>query len=104
MMRIILYIAISNDGFIADKNGEVDWLDEYNTQEIVREIDAEGYGFKDCYNSIDALLIGNTTYKQMLTFGPWAFSNKKSYIFASSDTPKCGSNDIEFIFTDILLS
>ena len=26
-MKIIIYIATSQDGFIADSNGQVDWLD-----------------------------------------------------------------------------
>ena len=26
MNKVILYIATSKDGFIADKNGDVDWL------------------------------------------------------------------------------
>jgi len=100
-MRIILYIAISSDGFIADKNGGVAWLDEYNNEEIAREIDEQGCGFKDFYNSIDALIIGNTTYKQMLTFGPWTFTDKKNYIFSSFDTPKEDAEYIEFVNTDI---
>ena len=100
-MRIVLYIAISSDGFIADKNGGVGWLDAYNTQEVAGEIDAAGCGFKDFYNSIDALIMGNTTYKQVLTFGPWSFTGKTSYVFAASDTPGCDSQDIECVYTDI---
>lgn len=63
-MRIILYIAVSLDGFIADKDGGVAWLDQYNTEEITKEVDAAGCSFPDFYKSIDALIIGNTTYKQ----------------------------------------
>jgi dihydrofolate reductase len=100
-MRIILYIAVSLDGFIADKDGGVAWLDAYNTEEISKEIDAAGCGFQDFYKSIDALIIGNTTYKQMLTFGPWTFADKISYVFAASDTPGCDAEYVECINTDI---
>lgn len=100
-MRIILYIAVSIDGFIADKNGGVGWLDQYNVASISQEMETEGYGFRKFYASIDALIIGNNTYKQMLTFGPWDFSDKISYIFADADTPGCDAAYIECIFGDI---
>lgn len=86
MVKIILYIAISADGFIADKQGGVAWLDKYNTEVITQEMDAAGCGFKDFYDSIDALIIGSTTYRQMVTFGPWAFTDKMSYVFSADDT------------------
>lgn len=100
-MHIVLYIAISSDGFIADKNGDVGWLDQYNSDEIAHEIDNAGCGFKDFYNSIDALIIGNNTYKQVLTFGPWAFSGKTSYIFTDEKFSPPSSPDTEYISTGI---
>jgi dihydrofolate reductase len=33
LSKIILYIAISTDGFIADKNGSVDWLPSADNNE-----------------------------------------------------------------------
>ncbi len=94
MIRVILYIAISSDGFIADKDGGVGWLDEYTDI-------GEGYGFEEFYQSIDALAIGNNTYKQVLTFGPWHFNGKTSYIFSDKNTPTIDNKDIEFVGTDI---
>jgi len=32
-LKTILYIAVSQDGFIADKDGGVSWLDPYNNIE-----------------------------------------------------------------------
>lgn len=100
-MLITLYIAISSDGFIADKNGEVGWLDAYNTPEIAGEIDAAGCGFKTFYDSVDALIIGYTTYKQVLTFGPWAFSSKTSYIFIDPTALEHDTQDLKFVSSDI---
>ena len=66
MRKLILYIATSLDGFIADEKGKVDWL--FQTGD---------YGYKKFLNSVDTLLIGNATYKQILTFGKWPYKGKK---------------------------
>jgi dihydrofolate reductase len=42
MNKIILYIATSKDGFIADKNGGVDWLPHPKNDH-----DLETVGYKD---------------------------------------------------------
>ena len=73
--KVILYIAMSLDGFIARKNGAVDWLDAFNTP-------PEDYGYKDFLKSIDTVIMGNTTYEQVLTFGDFPYKNKNCYVFA----------------------
>lgn len=72
MPKIILYIAVSADGFIADKNGSVDWLEKYNS---------EDYGYQAFYASIDTLVFGKNTYKQVVSFGQWPYLGKMSYVF-----------------------
>ena len=94
MIKVILFIAISADGFIADKDGGIAWLDEYNNT-------SEDCGYNEFYQSIDALAIGNTTYKQVLTFGPWNFNGKTSYIFSDKDTPVIENEYIELVGSNI---
>ena len=67
--RIILYIAISLDGFIARKGGSVDWLSPY-------ENGPEGYGYNEFYKKIRTVIMGNTTYKQILSFGGFPYKSK----------------------------
>lgn len=55
--KIVLYIAMTLDGFIAKKDGSVDFLDKYNES-------GEDYGYKIFYKSVDSIIIGNTTYRQ----------------------------------------
>ena len=67
--RIILYIAISLDGFIARKGGSVDWLSPY-------ENGPEDYGYNEFYKKIRTVIMGNTTYKQILSFGGFPYKSK----------------------------
>lgn len=69
MARVILYIATSLDGYIADKEGKVDWLFH----------DAD-YGYKSFYDGVGQLLMGRTTYDQVLGFGDWPYAGKKTTV------------------------
>jgi dihydrofolate reductase len=76
--KVILYIAVSLDRFIARKNGSVDWLDKFNTA-------GEDYGYKKFFDSIDTVVMGNKTYKQTLTFGEFPYKNKNCFVFATNE-------------------
>ncbi len=60
MRKIIVYIATSADGYIARKDGAVDWLDRPPT--------AGDYGMGKFYKSIDTILWGRKTYDMVLKF------------------------------------
>lgn len=69
--KIILYIATSQDGFIARKDLSIDWLTKYNNDE-------EDYGYKKFYEKIDIVIVGNTTQKQY----PSYYDDKRTYVFS----------------------
>jgi dihydrofolate reductase len=60
MRKIIVYIATSADGFIARKDGGIDWLDRPRT--------AGDYGMGAFYKSIDTILLGRKTYDFVVQF------------------------------------
>ncbi len=60
MRKIIVYIATSADGFIARKDGAVDWLDRPRVK--------GNYGMGEFYKSIDTILWGRKTYEMVLRF------------------------------------
>ncbi|MDO8627383.1 MAG: dihydrofolate reductase family protein, partial [Candidatus Diapherotrites archaeon] len=68
-------IASSLDGFIAEKNGSVKWLDAYQNKN-------EDYGYKKFYKSSGTLIMGSNTYRKELSFGPWQHSEKKVYVLS----------------------
>lgn len=76
-LKTILYIATSQDGFIADKDGGVGWLDPYNN------IEGEDFGYNAFYESIDGIIIGSRSYKQILGFGDWIWPGKPAFIFTA---------------------
>lgn len=67
-----VFIATSLDGFIARKNGDLDWLDEAN--KVVPE--GTDLGFKDFMKSIDTLVMGRKTYEKVLSLGSWPYGDK----------------------------
>lgn len=75
MTKIILYIATSLDGFIARKNGSVDWLTKY-------ENSGEDYGYKKFLESIGTVILGNTTYKEFKA----PYEDKKCFVFSRTNT------------------
>lgn len=71
---LILYIATTIDGCIARADGAIDWLtsiDEHNTD----------YGYADFYNSVDAVIMGSTTYEFVSSLGPWPYEDKPTFVF-----------------------
>jgi len=86
MRRIILNIACSLDGYIAREDGSIDWL----------PTDGGDFGMKKFMDSIDTVLLGRTTYEQILTFDcAYPYTDKKSYVFSRNS----GENkeNIEFV-------
>lgn len=92
MRKIIAYIAISADGFIARPDGNVGWLDRPTT--------AGDYGIGAFYKSIDTVVMGRRTYDIALKLGQKSYPGKRNYIFSrtrrASRTP-----DVEFVRGDI---
>lgn len=78
--RLKLFIAASLDGFIARKDGSIDWL----------FTDAD-YGYRDFFSSIDTVLVGRKTYEKSLAFFQDAsFSAKLCYVFTRKAGGKAG--------------
>lgn len=74
MRDIILYIATRLDGYIARPDGGVDWLFS----------DGQDYGYRDFYAAVDAILMGRTTYEQVLTFGDFPDPDRQCFVFSQS--------------------
>ena len=78
-MANYVYIATTVDGFIADKNGGLDWLRDLPNPH------KSDYGFNEFMKRIDGIVMGRNTFEQVLSFGEWPYPKK---VFVLSTTLK----------------
>jgi len=65
----IVFIAKSLDGYIAGKNGEIDWLNSIPNPENI------DMGFVKLMERIDAIVMGRKTFELVCSFGgEWPYS------------------------------
>ncbi len=82
MGSLVLYLAMSPDGFIADARGGIDWL---HGQDECQE--SEG-SYPEFIKGIDTVLMGWNTYRQImseLSPGQWPYDSLETYVFTHRD-------------------
>ena len=67
-IKVSVYIATSLDGFIARKNGDIDWLGAGEG--------SEDYGYAEFMSTVDHVVMGRNTYEKVLSFGGWHYEKK----------------------------
>ena len=72
-MTASVFIGISIDGFIARRNGDLDWLPE----------DDEPHGYDEFMASVDALVIGRNTFEKVMSFEAWPYGEKRVVVLSS---------------------
>lgn len=78
--KVILYISQSLDGYIADRDGNVNWIlgndENYESD----------YGYETFIKDIDTVILGSKTYKQIkndLSPDKWVYEDLQSYVLTS---------------------
>lgn len=73
-----VFIATSIDGYIADKEGGIDWLNS------IPNPDHEDMGYGDFMHTVDAIVMGRVTYETVLGFDmEWPF-DKPVFVLSNS--------------------
>ena len=75
-MKASVFIATSLDGFIARRDGALDWLPTGG---------GEPHGYEEFIASVDAIVIGRLTFETVLTFETWPYGTKP--VVTLSSTP-----------------
>jgi dihydrofolate reductase len=83
--KVILYISMSLDGYIAGKDDSLDFL-------AMVEQEGEDYGYNDFIKSIDAVIIGRKTYEKVIAMGyDYPHTEKDVYILTRTARPSIGN-------------
>lgn len=82
-MKASVYIATTLDGFIARKNGELDWLPG-SDGEVPIDSENEDFGFNAFMKSIDVLIMGRNTYELAISTGIWPYGNKRVIVLSNT--------------------
>ena len=70
--KVILFISMSLDGFIATKDDDISWLS-------MVEKEGEDYGYNELQNRVDTYIVGNTTYQAILKLTNGVFPQAEMY-------------------------
>ena len=75
-MKTSVFIATSLDGFIARKDGRIDWLVKFESRDVFAS-------YNEFISKIDAIVIGRGTFETVLAFPSWPY---KRPVFVLSAT------------------
>jgi len=83
-----LYIAQSLDGYIADEDGGVEWLEKRG--------EGGDFGYDAFFSGVGALAMGAKTYEQLLSWGVWPYAEVPTWIFTHRDLGVPDGADVRF--------
>jgi len=100
--RVTIHMVASLDGFIARKDGSVDWLetsDEFADGETMDPAFVEAF-----LKTIDCYVMGSRTYETALRFENqgfgWAYGDKPTFVLTSRELPRV-RDSVEFYSGDL---
>ncbi len=96
MRKVVLFIAMSLDGYVADKSGGVAWLGGDGSDET-------NFGtYAEFIDTVDTVILGRKTYTQIVTeLSPdnWVYTGMKSYVMTREEHES--SEEISFVNGDV---
>ena len=75
MRRVVVYIGMSLDGYIADRNGGVKWMTGDGSEP------GSAGSYQQFIETVDTVLMGYRTYHQIvaeLSGGSWVYRGKRA--------------------------
>lgn len=83
--KVVLYIAMSLDGYIASGDDKLDFLG-------MVEQEGEDYGYSGFILTVDTVIMGRKTYDKVLSFGiGFPHADKECYILTRDSKPSEGN-------------
>jgi dihydrofolate reductase len=99
---VTIHMAASLDGFIARKDGSVDWLETSDDFEDGETLSPEYV--EEFLSTIDCYVMGSRTYETALDFEAkgfgWSYGDKPTFVLTSRDLPRA-RDSVEFYSGDL---
>ena len=88
--RVTIHMVASLDGFIARRDGRVDWLE---TSDEFADGATLDQGFVETFlKSIDCYVMGSRTYETALSFEAkglgWSYGDKPTFVLTNRNLPR----------------
>lgn len=100
--RVTIHMAASLDGFIARKDGRVDWME--TADEFIGGESLEPAAVEVFLKTIDCYVMGSRTYETALNFEAqglgWAYGDKPTFVLTSRNLPRT-RDTVEFYSGDL---
>jgi|WetSurMetagenome_2_1015567.scaffolds.fasta_scaffold11185_3 dihydrofolate reductase len=82
--KLILYIAVSLDGYIAKPNDDLSFLS-------IVEKEGEDYGYADFVKTVDTVIMGQKTYDWVMNMVPeFPHADRRTYVITRTVRPNQG--------------
>jgi dihydrofolate reductase len=92
-----LYIASSLDGFIARKDGTLDWLTDLS------DPGGSDHGYAEFYETIDTVIMGRKTYEEVVGFDvDWPYGDSETYVVSRSPGQKIKTDNTRLVSGEIV--
>jgi dihydrofolate reductase len=83
--KVVLFIAMSLDGYIATPDGDLSFLSTV-------EEEGQDYGYTDFIKTVDAVIVGRKTYDKVLAMGyDFPHHDKDAYVITRTTRPSIGT-------------
>ncbi len=100
--KVTIHMAASLDGFIARKDGSVDWLE--TSDEFAEGVTLDPAFAEAFLKTIDCYVMGSRTYETALNFEAkgfgWVYGDKPTFVLTTRKLPRTRDN-VEFYSGDL---
>ena len=84
MTKASVFVGASLDGFIARRDGALDWLDSAD-----KEVGPHGY--EEFIATIDTIVIGRKTFETVMSFDGWFYGDRRVVVLSSRPVDLSGA-------------
>jgi dihydrofolate reductase len=85
-----VYIARSMDGFIADRDGGISWLEPFQAED-------EDHGYRAFMSEVGAVVMGARTYEVELGWNFWPYDGRPTFVFTHREHPVPAEANVRFV-------